>query len=211
VRPFALVDHGGFPVLPAINWLHSSQRSPAEHDIVSWLPSTSIWSCSHLIGWGLLFLLLAVLSAVLKCESRVVCSVAAITVTRETHWCLHYCWITAGGALGKAPVVWPDSDPISPGWGVYGAMTCCCGKMRKMRKMITKRSGKSWGICRYLQVIMEWVTANLHILFKMHPAAYSCRLQGIPMVLQFAVSLSDVVCLFTGIHCSEWQLQSHVW
>jgi len=67
--------------------------------------------------------------------------------------------------------------------------------VEKVRKMITKR-GKSWGICTKLQVTREWMTVNLHVLPKVYPAAYRCKLQVIPMVPQFAVSRSDVVCLF---------------
>jgi len=59
------------------------------------------------------------------------------------------------------------------------------------RKMITKWSGKSWGIYSWLQVIMEWVTANMWVLLKMNPAAYGGMLQGIPSIPQFAVSWSD--------------------
>jgi len=40
------------------------------------------------------------------------------------------------------------------------------------------------------------MTVNLHILLKIHPAAYRCKLEVIPTVLQFAVSRSDDVCLF---------------
>jgi len=64
-----------------------------------------------------------------------------------------------------------------------------------VRKM-TRKSGKSWGIYSKLQVTMEWITVNLHILLKFYPAAYSCKLQVIPTVPRFAVSQTDVVCLF---------------
>jgi len=40
------------------------------------------------------------------------------------------------------------------------------------------------------------MTVNLHVLFKVYPAAYCCKLQVIPTVPQFAVSQSDDVCLF---------------
>jgi len=40
------------------------------------------------------------------------------------------------------------------------------------------------------------MTVNLHVLLKIHPAAYRCKLEVIPTVPQFAVSRSDDVCLF---------------
>jgi len=63
-----------------------------------------------------------------------------------------------------------------------------------VRKMITK-SGKSWAIYSQVQVTMEWMTVNLHVLLKFYPAAYSCMLQVIPTVPQFAVSRPDIICL----------------
>ena len=43
------------------------------------------------------------------------------------------------------------------------------------------------------------MTVNLHILLKINPAAYHCKLQVIPMVPRFAVSQSDDVCLCVGL------------
>jgi hypothetical protein len=42
--------------------------------------------------------------------------------------CLHCCCAPATGVLDEASVVPLDSDLITPGWGVCGAITCCCGK-----------------------------------------------------------------------------------
>jgi len=39
------------------------------------------------------------------------------------------------------------------------------------------------------------MTVNLHVLLKIHPAAYRYKLEVIPTVLRFAVSRSDDVCL----------------
>jgi hypothetical protein len=75
--------------------------------------------------------------------------------------------------------------------------------VEKVRKMITK-SGKSWGIYSKLQVTKEWMTVNLHVQLKFYLAAYSCKLQGIPMVQQFAVSWSDVVCLCVFRDTLKW-------
>ena len=71
------------------------------------------------------------------------------------------------------------------------------------RKMITKRSEKSWAICSQPQVQMEWVTAILYVLHKMDTAGYSCRLHGLPTILRFGSSWSDGVCLLTGINLCE--------
>jgi len=170
--------------------------------------STSISSDSNPIAYCFAFLCGPVLRTIFECASWVIFSVAAIAVVRWPNWCLHYSYLSAGGALDEAPVIRLHSNPIARGWGACGAMTCSCGMLRKI---ITKRNGKSWGIYRYLQVQMKWVTANFHLLFKLNPAAYSCKLQGIPRVPQFAVSRSDVVHLLTGISCSEQQLISLVW
>jgi len=45
----------------------------------------------------------------------------------------------------------------------------------------------------------------------MNPAANGCRVQGFPTVPHFAVSLADVVCLFTVINSGERLLQAHVY
>jgi len=43
------------------------------------------------------------------------------------------------------------------------------------------------------------MTDNLHILLKIHPAAYCEKLEVIPTVPRFAVSRSDDVCLFVCV------------
>ena len=75
--------------------------------------------------------------------------------------------------------------------------------VERVRKMITK-SGKSWVIYSKLQVSMEWMTVNLHVLLKVYSAAYSCKLQVIPTVPQFAVSWSNVVYLFVCWDTLKW-------
>ena len=75
--------------------------------------------------------------------------------------------------------------------------------VEKVWKMITK-SGMSWGIYCMLPVTMEWMTVNLHVLLKFYPAAYSPKLQVSPMVPQFAVSWSDVVCSFVCLDRLKW-------
>jgi len=43
------------------------------------------------------------------------------------------------------------------------------------------------------------MTVNLHVLLKIHPAAYRYKLEVIPTVPRFAVSRSDDVCLFVCV------------
>jgi len=47
--------------------------------------------------------------------------------------------------------------------------------VEKERKMIMKRSRKTWGIYSLLPVNMEWILANFYILLKINPVAFSCR------------------------------------
>jgi len=101
---------------------------------------TQIWIDSHPITCCFLFLLLPVLSNFFKCASWVIFSVATIALSRWTNWCLRCCSVSPRGALREAPVVRLDSAPIAPGGIVLRAMACCC---RNVRKMLTKRSGKS--------------------------------------------------------------------
>jgi hypothetical protein len=134
------IDHGGLPLQAAINWSGSSLRTPAVHNIVSWPPSTSIWSYPHLIRWGLVLFLHPVLRTILRYLPWAIFSVAAIAVSGWTNWCLHCCCVSARGEVDKAPVVQLESDSIAPGWFVPGGITCCRGEVTKM---ITNRSGKS--------------------------------------------------------------------
>jgi len=134
----ALVDHGGFPLWAVINWSLSFLRTRAVHYSVSWLWSTSLWIDSHAIAYCLLFLLLPVLCTIFKCTSRVIFFIATIAVSRWTNRCPHCCCIWPGGALVEAPAVWLDSAPIAPGRSVSEAMSCCCGKVRKMHQQNVK-------------------------------------------------------------------------
>jgi len=43
------------------------------------------------------------------------------------------------------------------------------------------------------------MTVNLHVLLKIHPAAYRFKLEVIPTVPRFAVSRSNDVCLFVCV------------
>jgi len=128
LRTNAFVDHGGLPLRAATNWLRSSLRTPAVHYVLSWPPSVLIWSYSHPIACCCLLLLCPVSRTIFKCPSDAIFLVAAIAVSRWTNWCLHCSCVSARDASGEAPVVRLDSECITPGWGVCGAMTCRCGK-----------------------------------------------------------------------------------
>ena len=43
------------------------------------------------------------------------------------------------------------------------------------------------------------MTVDLHVVLKIHPAAYRYKLVGIPMVPRFAVSRSDDDCSFVCV------------
>jgi len=128
VRINAFVDHGGLPLLAAINWSWSSLRTPAVHYIVSWPPSISIWSYSHPIACCCLLLLHPVSRTFFKSASWAIFSVPAMAASRWTNWCLRCSCVSARGALYEGPGVRLDSDCITPGWGVCGAMTCYRGQ-----------------------------------------------------------------------------------
>jgi hypothetical protein len=58
------------------------------------------------------------------------------------------------------------------------------------------------------------MTVNLHVVLRIHPAAYRYKLEVIPTVPRLAVIRSDDVCLFVylcaGIRSGERQLISRV-
>jgi hypothetical protein len=60
-----------------------------------------------------------------------------------------------------------------------------------------------------LHVKMEYVTTKLHFSLELDHAALDCRLQGFLPVPRFAISQSDVVCLFTRIKRGLWPPKSH--
>jgi len=88
----------------------------------------SVSSYSHPIGYCLLFLLLPVLCTIFRYASWVIFVVAGLAASQWNNWCLHRCCVSAGGTLVDAPVLGLDSNPLSPGSGVCGAMTCCGGQ-----------------------------------------------------------------------------------
>jgi len=139
----AFVNHAGFPLRATLNWSHSFLRTAVVCYIINWQPCTSIWVQLHLIACCFPFLLRPVLGITFNCVSRVILSMAAFAASWWSKWCLRCSWVSAGGVLDEVPVILLDSVPLSPSWGVCGAMICCCGSEEMM---ITKRSGKYWGI-----------------------------------------------------------------
>jgi len=197
VRTQAVVNHGDLPLWEAINWSRSSLCTPAVRYTLSWPSSTQRWIDSHPIACCFIFFLLPASRTFLKCASWVIFSVATIAESWWTNWCLRCGCVSPSGWLCEAPVVRPDSAPIAPGGSVSWAMACCC---RNVRKMITKRCGKCWRLYSELQAKMEWVTANLHVQFKVNPAAYSCR--GFQQSLNFSQSVGR--CLLVYRDTSRW-------
>ena len=130
--------------------------------------------------------------------------VATIAASRWTNWSLHCCGVSPSGWLCEAPVFRLDSAPIAAGGSVWGAMACCC---RNVRMMITKRSGKCWRLYSELQVKMESVTANLHVQFKLTPAAYSCW--GFLRSRDFSQSV--LLCLLVYRDTSRWTKADIAW
>jgi len=56
---------------------------------------------------------------------------------------------------------------------------------------------------------MIYVTAKLHVSLNLSHAAFVCRLQGFLTVPRYAISRSDVVCLFTRINSGLRPPKSH--
>jgi hypothetical protein len=197
VRTNVLVEHGDLPLRNAINWSCTSLHTLAVCYILSWPSFTQRWIDSHPIARCFKFLLLPVLRTVFECASLLKFWGATLAVSRWTNWSLRCCCVSSNDALREAPVVRLDSAPIAPGGSVSGAMACYG---RHVRKMITKRSGKCWRLYIELQVKMEWVTANLHVQFKLNPAAYSCR--GFNQLRDFSKSVRN--CVFIYRDTSRW-------
>ena len=137
-----LVDHRGFPFWAAINWSRSALRTPVVHYVVSWRQHTSVWSNSHLIAYCISFSLLLVSCTIFKYGSLVICLVAALAASQWTNGCLRCCCPSANGKLDEAWVIRLDWDPLPTGWGVCGALTCCCGKGEEDDKE------KKWGVLK---------------------------------------------------------------
>jgi len=85
------------------------------------------------------------------------------------------------------------------------SVQACVADVEMVRKMITN-SGKSWGIYSKLQVPMEWMTVNFHVLTKIYPPAYRWKLQVISTVRRFVVSRSNDVLLFVCRDTSRWMM-----
>jgi hypothetical protein len=186
----------------AINWSCSSPNTPAGRCILNWQWSTQLWIDSPPIAGCFIFSLLPVLRALFKWVSWVIFSVATIAASCWTNWCLRCCCVSPSGTLLEVPVIRPDSTPIAPGGTVSGAIACGC---RILRKIITKRSGKCGRLYSEQQVKMEWVTANLHVQFKLNTAVYRCTAysgRGFQWSQDFSRSVQ--CCLFIYKDTSWW-------
>jgi len=127
VRTNAFIDHGGFPLRAAINWLRSSLRIPAVSYTINRPPIASIWIHSHPTACCFLFFLLPVLQTIFKCAPWVICLVAALAASRWTNLCLRPCCVPRISVMDVAPANLPVFDPLSPGRGGCVSMMCWCG------------------------------------------------------------------------------------
>jgi len=206
LRKNAMVDHDCSPLQMAINCSCHPLLIPDSHYILSWQPSASIWIYWHPITGCFLLFRIQVLQTPLNWRPG------------WLFWWLHWLW--CGQPTGI--VVGPVSQRVMHWKGhlSVSAIQFCLhlaeryvelwfAGVKTQRKIILNRSGKSWGIYSQLQLTMEWVTANLHVLPKISPTISSWRLQGFPTVLELAVCQSDVVRLFTGYNGGEQHPQSH--
>ena len=138
-----LVHHGGFPLWAAIHWSHNSLRTPAVHFIVSSKLSTTIWIYSHRIRSSSVFLLRAVLRMIFNCASWVIflslywqcCSgLTADCIAAAFEQMAHGIKLLSFGLiLIRSQLVELCMEPL-----------LAIGE--NVRKIMTKRSGKSWRI-----------------------------------------------------------------
>jgi len=155
VQTNASVDHGGFPLQAAINLTRSSQVTPAVCYMISWQLSTWRWPNSHPMACYFSFMLLPVLRTILIWVSRIIFSVAAFAASQGAKWCLCCGGVSARGCMG-----W-SAHHSAQFWSTITLLRCSWShdlllwkwrdddnekKWEVMRKMITKRSWKSWGI-----------------------------------------------------------------
>jgi len=126
VRTNAYVDHGGFPLRAAINWLCRCLWIPAVRYRGYWRPFTSISTFSHPTACCFLFLLLPVLRTIFKCASWVICFVAALAASRWTNLCLRSWCAPRIAVFEVAPTNQPEFNPLSPGGSGCVSMMCRC-------------------------------------------------------------------------------------
>jgi len=143
LRTNALVDHGDFPLRAAVNWPQSSLHTPAVHYIISRRPSTSAQINVYLITCCFIFLLLTVYRTTFKCASRSYLQwlhlprcggPTGVCVAPMAQWVVQ--WMTCL-SFGSICILSHLAEIFVEPW-LTG--------MQKGKKMITERSGKSWGI-----------------------------------------------------------------
>jgi len=126
VRKKAFLDHGGFPLRAAMNWLRRTLWTPAVRYTVYWPLSASIWIYSDPTACCFLFLLLPILRTIFKCASWVICLVAVLAASWWTNLCLRSFCVPIISVFDVAPANWPVFDPLSPGGGGWVSIMSWC-------------------------------------------------------------------------------------
>ena len=143
LRTNDFLDHGDFPLRVARNWSRSSLRTPAVYYTINRRLFTTICLYLHPTACCCLILRLPVLRTIVKWVSWVIFLVAASAASRWTSWCLHCCCM-------------PMSDvfDVSPANRLISIRLLLAGVVvfpwyvgvELERRMIMKKSGKSWGL-----------------------------------------------------------------
>jgi len=138
------VDHRGFALQAAINCSCSSLLTTAVHSL-KWRPFTTVWIWSYLSACCFWFLLLLALRMMFRCVSWVILLVAALAALWWTNLYLHPCCVPMSDLLDETPVSRLDSDPDSPGWGLFVCIIWWCGIEEE------DDNDKKWEVLRDIQ------------------------------------------------------------
>jgi len=122
VQTNAFFDYGGFPLRAAMNFLHTSLRTPHVCYTVNSPPFATIRKYSHPSACCFSFLLLPVLQTIFKCSSWVIYLVATLAASRWTNLCLRSCCVPRIAIFDLAPPNRPVCDLLSPAAGVCVSM-----------------------------------------------------------------------------------------
>ena len=132
----ALVDHGGFLLRAAMNWLCSSQCSSTVCYMVNWQPFSTVWICSHPTACCFLLVLHPVLVMIFQCASWVIVLVAALAVLWWTNRCLHSSCVPMSAVFDEVPAT-SATTPVSVRntrvfWMALTALTEPCTLWRRI-------------------------------------------------------------------------------
>jgi len=174
-----------FPNMETYKLVKKLSKYTSLHYIVCWSPSTSIWIYSHHIPHFNIVLQLPVLRTIFTCNSWVMPLVAAVAMLQSTKWCVQHCCISGDCALDGKDVFYLNFYLVAPCWGIYMAIICC------HRHGVGDDKEKKWEVLR--NGWLAWSQnriCNGKLLSSTHtnPTAHSCSLQGLSMIMRFAVS-----------------------